>query len=61
MGQDLRERFSGAVEAFARRNVSSHGIRPKHIFSDDASKEVVSFSECLGSNIRIVYFIIQSD
>ncbi|CAH8261538.1 unnamed protein product [Arabidopsis lyrata] len=40
VGQDLRERFSGAVEAFTRRNVSSHGIRPKHIFSDDASKEV---------------------
>nr|AAU44476.1 hypothetical protein AT3G23350 [Arabidopsis thaliana] len=40
VGQDLRERFSGAVEAFARRNVPSHGIRPKHIFSDDASKEV---------------------
>ncbi|KAL1212893.1 Casein kinase 1-like protein 10 [Cardamine amara subsp. amara] len=42
VGQDLRERFSGAVEAFARRNVSSHGIRPRHIFSDDihSSKEV---------------------
>ncbi|XP_010512404.1 PREDICTED: casein kinase 1-like protein 10 [Camelina sativa] len=39
-GQDLRDRFSGAVEAFARRNVSSQGIRPKHNFSDDASKEV---------------------
>lgn len=39
VGQDLRERFSGAVEAFARRNVSSPGIR--------SSKEVVSFFVCL--------------
>lgn len=35
-GKDLRERFSGAVEAFARRNVSSPGIR--------SSKEVVIYS-----------------
>ncbi|VVB01184.1 unnamed protein product [Arabis nemorensis] len=26
VGQDLRERFSGAIEAFTRRNVSSRGI-----------------------------------
>lgn len=45
VGQDLRERFSGAVEAFTRRNVTSHGVqgdRSRHISSDDipSSKEV---------------------
>ncbi|KAG5400506.1 hypothetical protein IGI04_015113 [Brassica rapa subsp. trilocularis] len=46
VGQDLRGRFSGAIEAFTRRNVSSqgaHGDRSRHRSSDDvpsSSKEV---------------------
>lgn len=46
MGQDIRDRFAGAVGAFARRNVSSsgrHGEHSKHKTSDDipSSKDVV--------------------
>ncbi|XP_010527403.1 PREDICTED: casein kinase 1-like protein 11 isoform X1 [Tarenaya hassleriana] len=46
VGQDLRESFSGAVEACTtRRNVTSHGVqrdRPRHRSTDDipSSKEV---------------------
>ncbi|KAG2287190.1 hypothetical protein Bca52824_046794 [Brassica carinata] len=46
VGQDLRGRFSGAIEAFTRRNVSSqgaHGDRSRQRSSDDvpsSSKEV---------------------
>lgn len=45
-GQDVREKFSGAVEAFSRRNTSGHG-RPgeqsRHRSSDKipSSKDVV--------------------
>ncbi|URD91509.1 casein kinase [Musa troglodytarum] len=38
-GQEVRDRFSGAVEAFARRNASNHGHHgehSKHKSSDDA-------------------------
>ncbi|XP_024015076.1 casein kinase 1-like protein 10 isoform X1 [Eutrema salsugineum] len=39
VGQDLRERFSGAVEAFARRNVSSPGIRSsKEVMQHESEK-----------------------
>ncbi|KAJ6808558.1 casein kinase 1-like isoform X1 [Iris pallida] len=44
VGQDLRDRFTGAVEAFARRNasVSAHGDHSKNKILDDApSKEAV--------------------
>ncbi|ESQ56188.1 hypothetical protein EUTSA_v10025130mg [Eutrema salsugineum] len=46
VGQDLRERFSGAIEAFTRRNVSSqgaHGDRSRHRSPGDipsSAKEV---------------------
>lgn len=30
MGQDIRDRFSGAVEAFARRNASGSGHPGDH-------------------------------
>ncbi|XP_010532662.1 PREDICTED: casein kinase 1-like protein 10 [Tarenaya hassleriana] len=42
VGQDLREKFSGAVEAFTRRNLSGHGDRSRQRSSDDvpSSKEV---------------------
>jgi len=45
---DIRDRFSGAVEAFARRNGSGlglHGDHSRHRSSDDvpsSSKDVVS-------------------
>lgn len=47
MGQEIRERFSGAVEAFSRRNNSGHGLHgdhSRHRSSDDvpSSKDVVS-------------------
>ncbi|KAF5959240.1 hypothetical protein HYC85_000449 [Camellia sinensis] len=45
VGQEIRDRFSGAVEAFTRRNTSGvrlHGDHSKHKASDDvpSSKEV---------------------
>lgn len=44
VGQEIRERFSGAVEAFSRRNGSGHGDHSRHRSSDDvpSSKDVVS-------------------
>lgn len=47
VGQDLRDKFSGAVEAFARRNGTGHGLHSdhsRHRSSDDvpSSKDVVS-------------------
>ncbi|KAJ4872021.1 casein kinase I-like 10 [Raphanus sativus] len=45
-GKDLRERFSGAVEAFARRNVSSPGIR--------SSKEVLVSEKTRNESVRAV-------
>lgn len=46
VGQDIRDRFSGAVEAFSRRNVTSsgrHGEHSRHRTSEDvpSSKDVV--------------------
>lgn len=46
VGQEIRERLSGAVEAFARRNGSGHGLpgdHSRHRSSDDvpSSKDVV--------------------
>ncbi|KAE8704760.1 Casein kinase I isoform delta-like [Hibiscus syriacus] len=35
-GQEIRERFSGAVEAFARRNSSGHGLHGDQYRSSDA-------------------------
>lgn len=48
MGQDLRDKFSGPVEAFARRNgtgIGLHSDHSRHRSSDDvpSSKDVVSF------------------
>ncbi|XP_073292300.1 casein kinase 1-like protein 10 isoform X1 [Primulina huaijiensis] len=45
VGQDIRDRFSGAVEAFSRRNISGsgrHGEHPRHRTSEDvpSSKDV---------------------
>ncbi|KAJ0228693.1 Protein kinase domain-containing protein [Hirschfeldia incana] len=45
-GKDLRERFSGAVEAFARKNVSSPGIR--------SSKEVLVSEKTRNESVRAV-------
>ncbi|CAN4093228.1 unnamed protein product [Withania somnifera] len=50
VGQDIRDRFSGAVGAFARRNVSGsgrHGEHTRHQTSDDipSSKDVQADSE----------------
>lgn len=47
VGQEVRDRFSGAVEAFVRRNASVHGLRgdhSRHRSSEDvpSSKDVVS-------------------
>lgn len=46
VGQEIRDRFSGAVEAFSRRNGSGHGLhgdQSRHRSSDDvpSSKDVV--------------------
>ncbi|XP_030463941.1 casein kinase 1-like protein 10 [Syzygium oleosum] len=50
VGQEIRERLSGAVEAFARRNGSGHGLHgdhSRHRSSDDvpSSKDVQADSE----------------
>lgn len=45
-GKDLRERFSGAVEAFARRNISSPGIR--------SSKEGLVSEKTRNESVRAV-------
>ncbi|XP_073309754.1 casein kinase 1-like protein 6 isoform X2 [Primulina huaijiensis] len=50
VGQDLRDKFSGAVEAFSRRNSSGlarHGDHLRHRTSDDmpSSKDVLPDSE----------------
>lgn len=55
--QDFRERFSGAVEAFSRRNGSGHGLHgdtARHRSTDNApsSKDVVS-----GANIFCKLFL----
>lgn len=45
MGQDIRDRFTGAVEAFSRRNSPGHGLHgenSRHRSTDDTSKDVVS-------------------
>lgn len=46
VGQDIREKFSGAVEAFSRRNTSAHGRhgeQSRHRSSEKvpSSKDVV--------------------
>ncbi|KAG6395234.1 hypothetical protein SASPL_145875 [Salvia splendens] len=45
--QEVRERLSGAVEAFSRRNGASHGDHSRHKSSDDvpSSKEVQADTE----------------
>jgi casein kinase 1 epsilon len=50
VGQEIRDRFSGAVEAFARRNGSGHGLHgdhSRHRSSDDvpSSKDAQPDSE----------------
>ncbi|KAL7084309.1 hypothetical protein ACP275_14G216800 [Erythranthe tilingii] len=55
VGQDLRERFSGAVEAFSRRNTSASGRpgeQPRHRTLEDvpASKDVQLDSERIRSS-----------
>ncbi|KHG25498.1 hypothetical protein F383_02331 [Gossypium arboreum] len=57
VGQEIRERFSGAVEAFARRNVSGHGLhgdQSRHRSSDDvpSSKDAQPDSERTRSSSR---------
>ncbi|XP_044485750.1 casein kinase 1-like protein 10 isoform X2 [Mangifera indica] len=49
-GQEVRDRFSGAVEAFVRRNASGHGLRgdhSRHRSSEDvpSSKDMQADSE----------------
>ncbi|XP_068654746.1 casein kinase 1-like protein 10 isoform X1 [Aristolochia californica] len=46
VGQEAIDRFSGAIEAFARRNSSGlHGDHSKHKMEDISSKEVVNDAE----------------
>ncbi|KAE8712411.1 Casein kinase I isoform epsilon [Hibiscus syriacus] len=56
VGQEVRERFSGAVEAFARRNGSGHGDQSQYISSDDvpSSKDVQPDSDRAQSSSRNV-------
>ncbi|WCJ24064.1 casein kinase I [Euphorbia peplus] len=54
VGQEIRERFSGAVEAFARRNGSGHADHLRHRSSDDVAspKDVHPDSERPRSSSR---------
>ncbi|KAI4345816.1 hypothetical protein L6164_012908 [Bauhinia variegata] len=57
VGQEIRDRFSGAVEAFARKNGSGlglHGDHSRHRASDDvpSSKDVQAESERARSSSR---------
>ncbi|KAE8714636.1 Casein kinase I isoform epsilon [Hibiscus syriacus] len=54
VGQEIRERFSGAVEAFARRNGSGHGDQSRYRSSDDvpSSKDVQPDSDRAQSSSR---------
>lgn len=52
VGQEVRDRFAGGIEAFARRNTSGHGLHgdhSRHKSSDDvpSSKDVVSNRRCI--------------
>lgn len=48
VGQDIKERFSGAIEAFARRNASAgrHGEPSRHRTLEDVnlSRDMVRFT-----------------
>lgn len=61
MGKDLRERFSGAIEALTRRNVSSqgaaHGDRSTRYRSSDVKKDKVGFYFYLSWKLRPYLFI----
>lgn len=62
MGQDIRDRFSGAVGAFSRRNASSsgrHGEHSRHKTSDDipSSKDVVLILLFL-KRIKVTFFSV---
>lgn len=66
MGQEIRDRFSGAVEAFSRRNNSGsgyHGDQSRHRGSEDvpSSKDVVSCCNnkmcTLCMNLNSYYFV----
>ncbi|XP_050371950.1 casein kinase 1-like protein 11 isoform X2 [Argentina anserina] len=57
VGQDFRDRFSGVVEAFSRRNGSGHGLpgdNSRHRSTDDvpSSKDVQHDSERIRSSSR---------
>lgn len=63
---EVRDRYSGAVEAFARRNVSGsglHGEHSRHRSSEHAtsSKEMVSIESWFLKNIWIFFFSIVGD
>ncbi|KAH9681978.1 Casein kinase 1-like protein 10 [Citrus sinensis] len=54
-GQEVRDRFAGGIEAFARRNTSGHGLHgdhSRHKSSDDvpSSKDVVKRPRSLSRN-----------
>ncbi|KHG29281.1 hypothetical protein F383_11363 [Gossypium arboreum] len=54
VGQEIRERFSGAVEAFARRNGSGHGDQSRHRSPDNvlSSKDTQPGSDRAHSSSR---------
>ncbi|KAJ6792497.1 casein kinase 1-like isoform X1 [Iris pallida] len=54
VGQDIRDRFTGAVEAFARRNasVSAHGDHSKSKIVDDAKEAVLDVDKTRASSSR---------
>lgn len=47
--QEVRDRFSGAVEAFARRNGSSTGLHGDHL-RHRTSEDVPSSKDVVGNN-----------
>jgi hypothetical protein len=62
VGQEIRDRFSGAVEAFARKNSTGHAMhrdRSRHRSSDDvpSSKDVVSSAREIKRNYVSFNFV----
>lgn len=60
-GPEVRDRFSGVVEAFARRNVSGHGLHgdhSKHRSKDDGPSSKDAVSTCIVRFFELVSFKI---
>lgn len=56
-GLEIRDRFSGAVEAFARRNGSGLGLHSGDYSRHRSSDDVPSSKDVVGTHVIIVFFV----